>query len=545
MTFKKYILVQEAGDYWASQLDIWSGLLENAMHCSPEVADFINSLTLEEALFVESAFGKKHHGEDKRRTFHPWELEAAADEAGKQWRDRAEKLRAVGKAPRRAGGSMIDILRNIMKLQEPIVAIWKDDPDLSPEVVRDILQSQGKEILPGNYSKYASVDFLKGIREKIRSGQALDKKEQQMFRQWKSLAGSSQESDPTKVIGPEDVYRHFEKQGRTIISKKQAELALIKRIKKEVESELAYSEDPTHKEQTLRKRFERAIDRWLKGGWGLSGWHGQSSSSVKGMQQELDPEEGEDADINKPDADVRSKAYDKLPEPYLPVDYHKSQKGRDPEIIKQYYDAKGEPNDLFYDQIAKPACIASWVVVRNAMLKAGLQTGNFRPDYTDRTSFCGGVNDRGDQLRDKFLSGRTVSDIALDVANRLLDYTALPGWTEHEGLRVNTAKAQAARIVYSLRHELRGQASAQKAAREEGQSQRRGRANAALPSAIYSPDEPETKPTLFDPETIERLVRDPSMLPKLKMMANQEQDPQKKAEMMKLIGQIEKKLAAF
>lgn len=581
--FKHFTLLRETVDDIEQDIIHWFELLEASRGCS----SLIESLNIAEALLVyeylNEAFGQGR-AKDRTREFSPWEKEYVGDELSRSYKayalprqaamDLAKKIAAERgisvdnamqlvepnellqilklrglevqdekKMQQMIRGVLNDLkkgktteykpstavhFRDVLKSQEPIVQAWREfGTEAEPEEVLAHLKDQGVEILPKNFTRYAAIDYFRKIRDKVRAGQALNPREQKIFHKWKGIAGGSN-SDPTKILGPEDLFRYLSKTNEDMPPTEEIELELVKKIKSDVEKGIAYAEEPGANEKNLAKKFQRILDRWVKGERYTAAGKTQGSK-IKGMQQVIGTDE-------------------ESPNPYLAIDYHKSSKGRDPEVLKQYFDDSGKPTELYHTQISKVACIAVNKVIASEMTKRGLVSGGFTINTDDPGSPCGGSrpeNEKANQDRDKFLNGRTTDDIAYDVAQKMLDYTALPGWTEYEGLRMNTAKVQALKIIYSIMRKTATQSNINRAAIDAADSKHQGsRMVGALPGAVYDPSEDENKPSLFDQETIDRIMKNPGMINQLRMVAQQEKDPQKRREMEDLIRSLEAKIKA-
>jgi hypothetical protein len=578
LSFKNHLYESQLAKQESINLERWKTILEAATVASLKVMRFVNSLTKEEALFIYEAYqGGPSINKDvvlfpqdwkkgKQRKFAPWEKEHASDQArqafsryaeprraimdvakelaksqGKPWQDvldeipinlvydllvkrggvpegtdknymksQLKKMRDAIKAGKvtEFDPAMGVHLRQVLKSQEPIIQAWKDlgfTTDYKDIV--DHLKEQGYEF-PTTYLRQANIDFIKSIKEKVKTGDALNPDEQEVYKAWVDLASKSpmrKTDDPFKAVGPEDVYRVT----GNLLSQHQVEEQLVKKVLYDLAYRKAYEEDPKVAPETIARKFQRAAQRFAKG-----------EGSVKGMQQVVGTDEPS-------------------PDPYIAMDYHGTQRVRNQKIYNSYFDKSGHPNEKFYTDIVKPACMQTNKVVALAMRRKGFEPGSMKLDFEDKKGFCGfdqPGNDRSAEMRVDFLGGATMQDLVQTVILKLLNSTNLPKWDTEEGIRMRTAEVQAAKLVLDLLTKRAQAWRLQTMSRQEFVDQ--------LSRDIKAKGQEEEAPEeqLFDPETLQQIIDNPEALQRMKdVVANAPED--QKDYYQKLLGAIEKKIA--
>lgn len=608
--FRNFVGVAEAALRYEGHLDSQLDLLELAHRCGAREASIVISLNprqsewLRETLeaetsqiwqYIREAAFLPKRGEDKKRPFTPWEKERAADithgkyrqyaeprlawvdlakrmsaENGLPWQDNLIKVPVdqvynylkdrnmlpdlpkdsairkrlnvlrdelitnlnLGTAPPTFRHDIANTLRDIVKEQEPVIQAWRElGLDARPEEVRQLLHSRGAHIINPQYLKYATIDFLKQVRDKVQKGEALQTpQERTAYNVWKTAAKAHpmrKTDDPTKAVGPEDVYRAIQHAGYRIIRPEDVELQLIDKVKQDLENKKAYEEDPNKGIDTHQRKFQRAIDRWVKGEGGKPGMQ-----TVAGTDEPS-------------------------PDPYLSIDYHASQKGRDPKVLAQYFDEKNQPTQLFYDQIMKPACIATNQVIIRTMKRVGFIPSHFQIDYNSRNSICGAENPENTEaakMRSAFLGGQDTTDLVQTVVQKMLDSTAIPRWIEQEGIRMRTAQIEAEKLLLKMLKRqnqyfkvISGRAGnimskTHKGAKGGRASQDLGDISSTETIPGEEPETPEETRSLLDQEVLQRLLDDPDSLARLKALADQTPG-EEGDEMKKLVAQAELKMA--
>lgn len=602
--FKSFVSSVEQGRLELHHLDNYYRLLEWSLG-DPVNWRRINSLTHAEASFLgwaintevdefltEAAkglknksgqmFGGPHHVEKKKKFMRPEEMGAATDElmsdyqrflqprrhilalakekakeTGKSWEEvigqvnpkdvlarmqqsgqpiEDEKklllniksaIQNIGKAPAGPGfegfekkitapgykESWPTTLRKHVKGQEPIIKAVKEmGADADPDAIIDHLKQQGIEIVPQAMQKHLMAELLKDLANKAEKGEALSPAEQDVYKIWKSYA----QGGAVRAIDAESVIRRAAKTGAQLFDQGELESLFINKIKQEVDKGIAYEEDPAVDDKSQQKKWQRSIERATQG--------------------KANPVEN----------------------PYIVADYHGTDRARDPAVVAKYFDGN-VPNDYFYQQIAKPACIAIHQVLNRSMAIRGIPTMSpLNIDPTNKFTPCGfsnPENEKGVQAREQFLEGDSLEDLFNKLVMILLDSTNLKGWEEMEGVRVRTAQIQALKMVENLmrKKKKRYEMMRDKGAQMGGALQRdirtasTGGDDVGPMKGQYAPSgpvgEPEPTPDLMGQDVMAQIMQNPEMaISRMQQVIAAEQDPNRKAQMQALLGQIQQKI---
>lgn len=401
-------------------------------------------------------------------------------------------------------------LRKILKDQEPIIQAWKDLGFTSDyKDILDHLKEQGYEF-PPVFIQQGNIDFIKGVRDKIKKGEALSPEEQKVYKTWMDLAKESpmrKTDDPFKAVGPDDVYHKI----GNVLPPDEAELQLIKKTVYDIAYRKSHQEEEGANAETIARKFQRAAQRFARG-----------EGKIKGMEQIAGTEEP-------------------TPEPYIAMDYHGTERRLNKKINDTYFDKFGNPNEKFYKDIVKPACWMTNKVVVLAMRRKGFEPGKMDIDPDDTKSFCGfdkDYNQKVDSLRADFLHGASMRDLVQTVILKMLNSTNLPKWDTEEGIRMRTAEVQAAKLVLDL---LQKRSNAWKV---NSMSKRDFEDKLRHDIQTKGQEEESAEEQLFDPETLQQIIDNPEALERMKdVVANA--PPEQKDYYEKLLKAIEDKVAAL
>jgi len=447
-------------------------------------------------------------------------------------------------------------LRGTMKQQEPIIQAWKEiGLDATPEQIHDYLKKNGVKILPGEqYVKYAVIDILRGVRDKIQEGEALNPKEKQLYDAWQKraelardfLVNSYQQQiaqthepqekerlqglldriqsakvDPFSKgglapgVGPEDIYDYLKKQNALPLSRNDVEVQLINKIKHDIESGIEFYEDPKTKTKSSERRFDRALDVWL--GQGSKYYN----SKQKGVSHYLSGE------------------IKKMPKPYLSIRSHESMAKPDPEVLAKYKDENGQWNDLYREQIVKPACLTvNRMVISYIKKYVGITPPGIEMNWDDTSpdKICGvKPSHMDDPFRHNFLAGGNQAEIVARVIKGMEDSTGLPGWMDNEGTRYARAK-------WLTLHEF------QKIYRKQykgGGGKKTKSVSLAEPEAISGGggggggEEMEEIPT----DIVQNIIDNPAKMKELEQAVDAIEDPMEKDRLQDFINRIKKAVA--